>query len=96
MTGSGRPTTFTKNRDRLLDGDIAAAFFHAVLIQAEATQLLSNDHFTVDGTLLEAWASQKSFQRKDGPPPDSPDGGGNPTIDFKGERRSKRDVSVDG
>lgn len=81
-------TTFTKNRDRLLDGDIAAAFFEAVLIQAEAKQLLSNDHFTVDGTLLEAWASQKSFQRKEGPPPDSPDGGSNPTIDFKGERRS--------
>jgi len=59
-----------------------------VLIQAEAKQLLSNDHFTVDGTLLEAWASHKSFQRKNGPPPDSPDGGGNPTIDFKGERRS--------
>ena len=81
-------TTFTKNRDRLLDGDIAAAFFEAVLIQAEAKALLSDDHFTVDGTLLEAWASHKSFQRKAGPPPDSPDGGGNPTIDFKGERRS--------
>jgi transposase len=81
-------TTFTKNRDRLLDGDIAAAFFEAVLIQAEAKQLLSDDHFTVDGTLLEAWASHKSFQRKNGPPPESPDGGGNPTIDFKGERRS--------
>ena len=56
-------TTFTKNRDRLLDGDIAAAFFEATLIQAEAKPLLSNDHFTVDGTLLEAWASHKSFQR---------------------------------
>jgi hypothetical protein len=81
-------TTFTKNRDRLLDGDIAAAFFEAVLIHADAKQLLSHEHFTVDGTLLEAWASHKSFQRKDGPPPPSPDGGGNPTIDFKGERRS--------
>ena len=84
------PTTFTKNRDRLLDGDVAAAFFEAVLIQANAKQLLSDEHFTVDGTLLEAWASHKSFQRKDGPtpPPDSPDGGSNPTVDFRGERRS--------
>jgi transposase len=82
-------TTFSKNRDRLLDGDIAAAFFEAVLIQADAQQLLSEEHFTVDGTLLHAWASHKSFQRKDGPPPpDSAGGGSNPTIDFKGERRS--------
>src|SRR6516165_1114283 len=53
------PTTFTKNRDRLLTGDIAAAFFEAVLIHADSEQLLSNEHFTVDGTLLEAWASHK-------------------------------------
>ena len=59
------PTTFTKNRDRLLKGDIAAAFFEAVLIHADSARLLSHEHFTVDGTLLEAWASQKSFQRKD-------------------------------
>jgi transposase len=57
------PTTFTKNRDRLLGGDIAAAFFDAVLIHADRERLLSDDHFTVDGTLLEAWASQKSFGR---------------------------------
>jgi transposase len=84
------PTTFTKNRDRLLAGDIAAAFFEAVLVQAESAKLLSNDHFTVDGTLLEAWASHKSFQRTDVPPPsnDPPQAGGNPTIDFKGERRA--------
>jgi transposase len=83
------PTTFTKNRDRLLDGDIAAAFFEAVLLQAETAKLLSHEHFTVDGTLLEAWASHKSFHRKDGPmpPADPPDAGSNPTIDFKGERR---------
>jgi transposase len=82
-------TTFSKNRDRLLEGDIAAAFFEAVLIHANAEQLLSDEHFTVDGTLLHAWASHKSFQRKDGPPPpDSSDGGSNPTIDFKGDRRS--------
>ena len=63
------PTTFTKNRDRLLDGDIAAAFFDAVLIHAETERLLSDDHFTVDGTLLEAWASQKSFRPRDQDPP---------------------------
>ena len=80
------PTTFSKNRDRLLEGDVAAAFFDAVLIQADAKQLLSHEHFTVDGTLLEAWASHKSFQRKQDPP-DPPDAGSNPTIDFKGERR---------
>lgn len=84
------PTTFTKNRERLLDGDIATAFFQAVLIQAETAQLLSDEHFTVDGTLLEAWASHKSFQRTDdpAPPSDPPAGGSNPTIDFKGERRT--------
>jgi transposase len=84
------PTTFTKNRDRLLSGDIAQAFFEAVLIHADSARLLSDEHFTVDGTLLEAWASHKSFQRTAGPtePSDPPEAGGNPTIDFKGERRS--------
>ena len=79
------PTTFTKNRDRLLDGDIAAAFFDALLVHADSTRLLSDDHFTVDGTLLEAWASQKSFRPREGqdPPPDGP----NPTVTFRGERR---------
>jgi transposase len=80
------PTTFTKNRDRLLKGDIAAAFFEAVLIHADTARLLSDDHFTVDGTLLEAWASQKSFRPRDQDPP--PDGGGNPTVSFHGQRRS--------
>jgi transposase len=79
------PTTFTKNRDRLLDGDIASAFFDAVLIHADTARLLSDDHFTVDGTLLEAWASQKSFRPRDEDPP--PDGGGNPTVNFHGQRR---------
>src|SRR5438445_3121448 len=60
-------TVFTKNRERLLDGDIAEAFFQAVLRQARERNLLSDEHFTVDGTLLEAWAGQKSFQRKDAP-----------------------------
>lgn len=80
------PTTFTKNRDRLLAGDIAAAFFDAVLIHADSARLLSDEHFTVDGTLLEAWASQKSFRRRD-TPPDAPDDPGNPTINFRGETR---------
>jgi transposase len=81
------PTVFTKNRDRLLEGDIAQKFFTHVLAQARMANLLSDEHFSVDGTLIEAWASQKSFQRKDqpGPPPDDP---GNPTIDFRGEKRS--------
>ena len=80
------PTTFTKNRDRLLDGDIAAVFFDAVLIHADAERLLSDEHFTVDGTLLEAWASQKSFRARDEEPP--PAGGGNPTVNFHGQRRT--------
>jgi transposase len=60
-------TVFTKNRDRLLRGDIAAKFFQAVLGQPEVKALLSDEHFTVDGTLIEAWASMKSFKLKDGP-----------------------------
>jgi len=81
-------TVFSKNRDRLLEGDVARAFFEAVRAEAEAQQLTSDEHFTVDGTLLEAWASLKSFKNVDGdnaPPPDDP---GNPTVDFHGERRS--------
>ena len=62
------PTVFTKNRDRLLKGEIAEAFLHGVVREARRRRLLSDKHFTVDGTLLEAWASQKSFQPKDGPP----------------------------
>jgi transposase len=80
------PTTFTKNRDRLLDGDIAAAFFDAVLLHADTERLLSDEHFTVDGTLLEAWASQKSFRPRDQDPP--ADSGGNPTVNFHGQRRT--------
>src|SRR3981081_720059 len=83
------PTTFTKNRDRLLEGDIARAFFEEVVEQARGRRLLSAEHFTVDGPLLEAWAGRKSFKRKDqpGPPPDDP---GNPTVNFHGERRSNQ------
>src|SRR5271155_3505626 len=81
------PTVFSKNRDRLLNGDIAEKFFAQVLKQARANNLLSDEHFSVDGTLIEAWASQKSFQRKDQPTPPQDDPG-NPTVDFHGEKRS--------
>jgi len=80
------PTTFSKNRDRLLTGNVAAAFFDAVLIHADTAHLLSDEHFTVDGTLLEAWASQKSFRPRDQDPPTP--GGGNPTVDFRGQHRT--------
>ena len=83
-------SVFTKNRERLLDGDIAEAFFEAVLQQAGERDLLSDEHCTVDGTLLEAWASLKSFQRKDGKPPAPPDDPGNATVDFHGEKRSNQ------
>ncbi len=80
-------TVFTKNRERLLAGDIAQAFLARVVAEARVHHLLSNEHFTVDGTLIEAWASLKSFKQKDtpAPPPDDP---GNPTVNFHGERRS--------
>jgi transposase len=83
------PTVFSKNRDRLLDGDIAQAFFTEVRAEARARGWLSDEHFTVDGTLLEAWAGQKSFRRKDrtDPPPDDP-AGRNPTVNFRGEPRA--------
>jgi transposase len=91
------PTTFTKNRDRLLEGEVAQAFFDAVLEQARARQLLSSEHFSVDGTLIEAWASHKSFVPKAKGRPNSRkkrrdrnrrDGGPkNPTVNFRGERR---------
>jgi transposase len=80
-------TTFTKNRNRLMDADVAKEFLAQVVTRADAQGWISNEHFTVDGT-LEAWAGQKSFQRKekqDGPPEDDP---GNPTVNFHGEERS--------
>ncbi len=80
-------TVYSKNRERLLDGDVAREFFQQVLGQAQALNLLSDEHFTVDGTLIEAWASQKSFRPKtggDGPPPE---GGSNPEVNFRGEPR---------
>jgi transposase len=80
-------TTFTKNRDRLLEAAVAKEFLVQVVEQARAAGLISDEHFTVDGSLLEAWASLKSFQPKDkhGAPPDDPS---NPTVDFHGEKRS--------
>ena len=81
------PTTFTKNRDRLLAGDVAAAFFDAVTAQARTAGLLSDEHVTVDGTQLEAWASLKSVQRRDAGPGEPLDDPGNPTVNFHGESR---------
>jgi transposase len=80
-------TVFIKNRDRLLEGEIARLFFAGVLVQARAADLLSDEHFSVDGTLIEAWAGQKSFQRKEGSKKQPPDDLGNPTVNFHGERR---------
>ena len=80
-------TTFTKNRDRLRSGDVAAAFFDAVQAHARAAGLLSDEHFTVDGTQLEAWASLKSFRCVDAAESDPPEDPGNPTVNFHGERR---------
>jgi transposase len=83
-------TVFTKNRDRLIDADVAKKFFDLVVEQAQILGLMSDEHFTVDGTLLEACASLKSFkktERDEGAPPDDP---GNPTVDFHGEKRSNQ------
>ena len=82
-------TVFTKNRNRLLEGEVAREFLSAVISQARENKLTSDEHFTVDGTLIEAWASQKSFQPKDEKkgPPDDP---GNPTVNFHGEKRSNQ------
>jgi len=81
-------TVFTKNRERFLDGEIAEKFFAAVLDQAREATLLSDEHFTVDGTLVEAWASQKSFRPKDGGTPPTDGSGKNPEVDFRGAKRS--------
>lgn len=93
-------TVFTKNHDRLLAGDIAAKFFEAVLSQPQITALLADEHFTVDGTLIEAEASMKSFKPKaeggDQPPASGAgEDGRNRDRDFHGERRSKRDPRLD-
>jgi transposase len=80
-------STFSKNRERFVTGDVAHAFFDRVLAEARQRDLVSDEHFTVDATLLEAWASMKSFLPKDAAPPAPPDDPGNPTVDFHGERR---------
>ena len=81
-------STYTKNRDRLIEHQAVRELFERVLDQARAKHLLSSEHFSVDGTLIRAWASQKSFVPKDGPP--SPSGGAraNPEVDFRGEKRT--------
>jgi transposase len=84
------PTTFSKNRDRLLRADVAKEFLAQVVAQAGAQGLTSDEHFTVDGTLLEAWASLKSFQPKQEKPSPPPDDPGNPSVNFRGERRSNQ------
>jgi transposase len=81
-------SSFTKNRDRLLEGEIAAKFLHAVLAQPKVKRLLSSDHFSVDGTLIEAWASIKSFRRKDESDRDGDGPGRNADRNFHGEKRS--------
>jgi len=99
-------SSFAKNRRRLLEHAVSRAFFEAVLVQAGQQQLLSNDHFTVDGTLLESWASIKSFKprgpnlggqrkpkegrRRGGGPPAGAAGGRNPEVDFRGQQRSNQ------
>ncbi len=85
------PSVYIKNRDRLLEGDIAQALFTEVLDQARGADLLSDEHFSVDGTLIEAWASQKSFRRKDGSSAPANDSDpGNPTVNFHGESRGNQ------
>jgi transposase len=83
-------TTFTKNRDRLVEHEVARQFFEEVVRQAKKAGLVSAEHFTVDGTLIEAWASLKSFRKKGEKPEDRPppDDRGNPTVNFHGEKRS--------
>ena len=80
-------STFSKNRDRLLEGDVAAEFLATLLDRPKVRRLLSSEHFSVDGSLIQAWASMKSFRPKDGAH-DPPGGGRNPSRDFRGERRS--------
>jgi len=85
-------SVFAKNKERLLKADVAEAFFNGIVQQARNGGLLSKDHFTVDGTLIEAWASLKSFQKKDKSDDDGPPDTGlrNPEVDFKGEKRSNQ------
>lgn len=81
-------STFSKNRDRLIEQEAAKALFAEVVAQAKAKELLSDEHFSVDGTLIKAWASHKSFVPKEGPPPPQSGSKANPEVDFHGEKRS--------
>lgn len=81
-------STYTQNRDRLIEHDVIRALFARVMKQAEDAQLLSGEHFSVDGTLIRAWASHKSFVPKNGPPPDKGGSQSNPEVDFKRQKRS--------
>src|SRR4029079_18369079 len=81
-------SVFSKNRDRLLEGDIAAKFLGAVLAQPRVKKLLSTDHFSLDGTLTEAWASMKSFKSRDSSEEPPPGGGRNSEANFHGRKRS--------
>ncbi len=88
------PSSFSKNKTRLLEHEVSGQFFQEVLAEAQRRKLLSEEHFTVDGTLLESWASLKSFRPKDSPKKDNPKdgrgprgGGRNPEVDFRGEQR---------
>src|ERR1700757_398268 len=83
-------TVFTKNRDRLLEAEVAKEFLGRVVAHAREQGWMSDEHFSVDGTLLEAWASLKSFQRRDKTNSSPPEDPGNPTVDFHGEKRSNR------
>ncbi len=80
-------TVYSKNRERLLSSDVAGAFFRQVVAQARQLGLLSDEHFTVDGTLIEAWASQKSFKPKAGDEAEPPAEGSNPEVNFRGDKR---------
>jgi transposase len=81
-------STYTKNRDRLIEHEVVRELFERVLDQARAKGLLSSEHFSVDGTLIRAWASHKSFVPKDGPPPPASGSRSNPEVDFKGQKRT--------
>src|SRR5262249_54446355 len=84
------PTVFSKNPDRMLKAEIAGLFFQAVVEEARVAGLLSDEHFFVDGTLIEAWASQKSFQKKDDGRQSGNSDDGNSSVDFHGERRTNQ------
>jgi transposase len=80
-------TAFSHNRQRLIEHDVAREFFNAIVAQAKEERLMSVDHFTVDGTLIDAWASMKSFKKKESEDRNPPDDPGNPTVNFRGEKR---------